>query len=309
MNLIFFAGLVLPIFAVIGAGHFAVRRGLVATEGLAALTGFTFWLALPALLFGSIAEMDSSGLMDVSEIYLVACLIVYVLSMAINRVILGGTLTENAVFGLNATYGNVIYLGTPVVSAVFGVKGVSLILAIIALHSGFLLPLAACLIEIGTPKQGGVGSVLRNTAFGIVRNPILMSIFLGFVWNALDLPMPGPMHDLLTMLGRAAAPLALFNLGASLPVLGGEVAIGEATVTSVIKLAILPISVGLLADAAGLSGLPWQVAVVTAAMPTGANAFMLARKTTSFSEVSASTVVITTGLSLVTITGILSFME
>jgi predicted permease len=117
-------------------------------------------------------------------------------------------------------------------------------------------------------------------------------------------------HDLVTMLGRAATPLALFNLGASLPPLGGgRSTIRDAALTSVIKLTILPICVGMLAHLAGLKGLPWQVAVVTAAMPTGANAFMLARNTTSFSEVSASTVVMTTILSLVTITGILTWMH
>jgi predicted permease len=52
------------------------------------------------------------------------------------------------VFALNATYGNVIYLGTPLVSAAFGPPGLSLILTIIAVHSGVLLPLAAVLIEI-----------------------------------------------------------------------------------------------------------------------------------------------------------------
>jgi malonate transporter and related proteins len=310
MDMLYFTGLVAPIFAVIAAGYFANRRGLLQPAGLAALTGFTYWLALPALLFGSIAELDSTGLLVASEIYLAACLIVFGLSVLARRFLLRGSLPESAVFGLNATYGNVIYLGTPVVSAVFGAKGVALILAIIAFHSGVLLPLAACLIEIGVPKQGGVAIVLRNTVSGMVRNPILMSIFLGFAWHGIHLPMPGPLHDLLAMLGRAATPLALFSLGASLPTFDrGWPTVREAAFTTVIKLSILPVCVGVLAHVMGLSGLPWKVAVVTAAMPTGANAFMLARRATEFSAVSASTVVITTTLSLGSIAGLLSWLR
>lgn len=301
--------LIAPLFAVIAMGHLAIRRSILDTTGLAALNGFAYWVALPALLFNSIAEVRTPGLMTVAGIYLACCILVFALAMLAGRLLLGGSLAKTAVFGLNATYGNVIFLGTPLVLAVFGPRGVPLILAIIAFHSGVLLPLAAILIEIDTGRQGGAAVIARNTVTGLLRNPIMMSILLGFLWRATNLAVPGPLHQLSALLGPAAAPLALFCLGASLPPLAREpMVIREAVLATVLKLALLPLCVGTLSSMMGLSGLPWRVAVVTAAMPTGANAFLLARRTTSFAESSASTVVVATATSLLTITALLSWL-
>jgi malonate transporter len=302
--------LVAPLFAVIGMGWLAMRRSMLDSAGLAALTGFTYWAALPALLFGSIAEVDAPRLMDVAGIYLICCILIFTFSLFAGRLLLGSSLAQTAVFSLNATYGNVIFLGTPLVSAVFGSQGVSLILAIIALHSGVLLPLAAILIELGTGRQGGPWVVVRNTVLGLLRNPIMMSIALGFLWRATGIAMPGPLHELFSLLGRAASPLALFCLGASLPPLTKETqVVREAVLATLLKLTGLPLCVGALSSVVGLSGLPWRVAVVTAAMPTGANAFLLARRATAFAEASAATVVIATAMSVITITGLLAWLR
>jgi malonate transporter and related proteins len=302
-------GLVIPIFAIIAMGWLAVRRNILEETGSAALTGFAYWVALPALLFGSIAEIEAKGLIDVAGIYLACCLAVFAFAIAASRVFLRCSLAEAAMFGLNSTYGNVIYLATPLVSAAFGVQGLTLILAIIAVHSGVLLPLAAVLIEIDSGKQGGIGVVVRNSAINLSKNPIIVSILLGFLWRLSGLGMPLALHNFFGLLGRAAVPLALFCLGTSLPTLAvGPSIMTEAAIASIMKLAVLPISVGLAAWIVGLPSLQWRVAVLTAAMPTGANAFLLARRATNFAEASATTVVLTTAVSVLTISVLLNWM-
>jgi malonate transporter and related proteins len=302
-------GLITPLFAIIAMGRTAISLKFLDPAGLAVLNGFTYWVALPALLFGSIAEVQAPHLMDVAGIYLVCCILVFAIS-AVAGLLLGASLDRTAVFGLNATYGNVIFLGTPLVSAVFGPQGVSLIMAIIALHSGVLLPLAAVLIEVGAGRQGGASAVVRNTVAGLLRNPIMWSIFLGLLWRLTGLNVPAPLHQVLMLLGNAAAPLALFCLGGSLPAISGEPAImREAVLATIVKLTILPVCVGTVSWMMGLSGLPWRVAVVTAAMPTGANAFLLARRATAFAETSASTVVVATAASVITITELLNWFH
>ena len=304
-------GLVIPIFAVIGAGRYAISLGILRPEGVAALNGFAYWLALPALLFASIAENHAPQVIGVAGIYLVCCIFIFATAMFVSYLLVfDSSLAKSAVFGLNATYGNVIFLGTPVVAAFFGPQGVTQILAIIALHSGVLLPIAAVLIEFGSGRQSGVGGVVLQTASGLLRNPIIISILLGFVWRGTGIGVPSPIHNLLVVLGPAAAPLALFCLGASLPAIATDPAIiREAALATVLKLTALPVCVGVLGWLAGVSGVPWRVAVITAAMPTGANAFLLARRATSFSETSASTVVVTTVASIISITGLLTWLH
>ena len=302
-------GLITPLFAVIAMGWLAVRLKWLDSPSLAGLVGFAYWVALPSLLFASIAELDPRGALAVAAIYLACCLVVYGLAVTASSLFFRRPLAQSAMFGLNATYGNVIYLATPLVSAAFGQPGLSLILVIIAVHSGVLLPLAAVLIELDSGKQGGATVVIRNSILNVLRNPIMMSILLGFLWRLTGIGVPMPLHNLLTLLGRAASPLALFCLGATLPGISGSILVfREAILTTTLKLLILPIFIGAICWLARLPDLQWRVALLTAAMPTGANAFLLARRASDFAEASATAVVLATGISVLTITVLLNWI-
>ena len=43
--------IVLPVFAIVGAGYLAGARGLLGDDSSVALNRFVYWVALPALLF------------------------------------------------------------------------------------------------------------------------------------------------------------------------------------------------------------------------------------------------------------------
>jgi predicted permease len=254
------------------------------------------------LLFDSIAAGKTPHLFGIASVYLCGCLFAYGLAFLLARVLLHMRLPPAAAFALSATYGSAIYFGVPIVSATFGASGLALILPIIALHSGVLLPLASLLIEYG--NQNGSNTVLRNTLRSLLRNPIVMSIVLGFLWHVGGAPVPAPAHALFGLLGQAAPPLALFCVGASLPTVASGSA-REAALAAVFKLAVLPAVIGAAALSAGLSGLPVKVALVVAAMPTGANAFMVARRAPAFADTSARTVVITLIAALPVLSGLL----
>ena len=295
-------GLLLPIFVVIAIGRAAVQLRLIDPAGVRGINEFTVRIAFPALLFASITNGAVPQVFGVAGVYLAGCLAVYGLALLLARVALGTSLAQGAAFALNATYGSAAYIALPVVSATFGAAGLSQIVPIIALHSGVLLPLAGFLIEIGS--QGTNRAVLRHTAQSLIRNPIVMSLIIAFVWNAGGVPVPPPLRALLNLLGAAAPSLALFCVGASLPVIAGGYA-KEAMLATTLKLGVLPITIGALSIFAGLSGLPLKVALVTAAMPTGANAFLVARRAAAFTETSAQIVVISLIVSLPILSGLL----
>jgi len=301
--------LILPLFALILMGWLTVRLKLLDEAGASGLSGFAYSAALPALLFSSIVQLRTLPTLTASVAYLSCCIVLFGLTMAFGRLFLGPSLARTTVLGLNATYGNVIFLGTPIVSAVFGPKGVSLALAIIGFHSGVLLPMAALLIELDTGRQGGIRAVARRIGLNLLRNPIILSICAGLAWHGLGIPVPPPLHRLLSLLAQSAAPLALFSLGCSLPPLNRDKqVIEEAVFATALKLVVLPLLVGVVYWQLGLSGMPVEVGVLIAAMPTGANAFLLARRTTAFAEAAASTVVLATAVSVFSIAAILTWV-
>jgi hypothetical protein len=150
---------------------------------------------------------------------------------------------------------------------------------------------------------------LRATLVALARNPIIVAMLLALAWRATGLAVPGALRRLLDLLGSGAPALALFCLGGSLAGfrLAGEVP--QAALAGAIKLLVMPAMVATSCWLLGIGGLAFAVAVTTAALPTGANAFMLARRYGTLAGRSASTVVLTTAAGVVTLSALLAILR
>jgi predicted permease len=153
-----------------------------------------------------------------------------------------------------------------------------------------------------------VFGVLRASLPGLLRNPVVVSIALAFLWRATGFGIPAPVARLLGLLGAAGPPLALFCLGATLPRPTGWTDLREVSLAAVFKLVLMPALVAGFAHFAGVTGVAFAVVVMASALPTGANAFLLARRFATMAEASASTVVVSTALSVVTLTVLLAWL-
>ncbi len=303
------AGIIAPVFAMILLGAGARVRGLLDSGGLRGLNDLTFYLAIPALLFGSVVEAPELHVLGVPVLFFTGCLTVFAVAVLLARRLLGAGLAQAAVIGLNACYGNTVMLGIPIVSAAFGAEGLAIVLPVIALHSIVLLPLATALIEADGSKGAGLRGALRQTLPAMLRNPIIVALLLAMAWRGLGVPVPVALHRLLAMLGGAGPALALFTLGAGLPDFAAQGSLREAGLATLLKLVAQPLLVWGLAHLAGLGPVPTAVAVLTAGTPTGANAFFLARRTGTLAAASAGTVVLSTALSVLTLSAILAVLR
>ena len=68
----------------------------------------------------------------------------------------------------------------------------------------------------GGRAEGLDGARMKKTLYGILTNPIIWGIFLGFGWALLKLPMPQMLDTTLNYIGRCASPMGLLAMGASL---------------------------------------------------------------------------------------------
>lgn len=298
------AAIVLPVFALIALGAAARGFRVIDAGGVRGVTDFTFFLAMPALLFGAVVEAERFNLLDVAAPYFAACLMVFAVGVVLAQRWLRLRLSHAAIVGLNSAFGNTGMLALPLIAAAFGPPGVALLVQVIALHSLMLLPVATVLIEADGRGTRHPLRIAAATMPSLVRNPILVALAAAVVWRALGITVPVVLHRLLAMLSGAGPTLALFTLGCSLPGLLGAPVRGlwpELAVSVTLKLVALPLVVWGIAGAVGLGPLATSVAVVTAGTPTGANAFFLARRTAVSMESSAATVVVGTALSLVSL--------
>lgn len=267
---------VAPVFVLVAVGYVAARTGLIGKAGIAGLNSFAFTLAAPALLFAA-GTAGHSGGGPAGLAFFASVFLVYGGVLLAGRW-LGWSLTRAGPMALDATFGNTVMMGIPLILAAFGEAGLSILLVIIALHSLLLLTTATVVAELARNASTRPLVLLRASIGGVLRNPIVMSVLSALVWSTLGLPVPEWLRRSLNLLGSATPPVALFCLGASLLGFNLARAWRQTGLTVMIKLLVLPLLVFGLCRAMGLSALEVAVATTIAALPTGANAFLMSTR-------------------------------
>ncbi len=302
--------IVLPIFAVVLVGWIVGRFEIIKGERVNGLADFTFFIAIPALMFRSVVRNIRWETADpgVLIVYFGSGLLVYAIAMAIGLRIFRTTFEEAAVLGLACTFGNSVQLGIPMVVRSFGEHGLVPLMLIISFHSLVLIGLTTVLIEIARGRGGGGRAAAIQSAKGTARNPIIISMIAGLAIAAFDLELPRMADDVLALLGAAGIPCALFALGAQLARFKFAGSLGPTAVILALKLAALPAVVWALALAFGLAPEAESVAILASGLPTGANVFILANRYLVYQAPVVSAVVASTVLSLGTITLLIAWL-
>lgn len=293
---------VLPFFALIGIGAGAGASGMFDAGAGRVLTRFVFYFALSALLFRFASGLDLGALFDwrVLGAYASASLAVYALAFAV-ATRRGVSLSERAVEAQCAVVGNVGFLGLPMLTMLLGEGAALPILQVLTVDLLLFAALIVTLFSIDREGRIGPGTLLR-VGQALVRNPMLVAIFAGFAWAATGMALPAPVSDLMTLLGDAATPGALFAIGVSLVQKNAE-RLSVATWLSTCKLVLHPLAVALAAlvlfpvpDGAA------RVVIATAALPVAGNVFILAQSYGVAPQRVSTAILISTIVSIATLT-------
>jgi predicted permease len=299
----------LPIFALVFSGYGAKRLGLLNEASIAGLNGFVYYFALPALFVVKVSEAPVVRLFDwrLVAAYQGAGLGVFGVAMLCGRRLFGQRVAVLGLQGLAAAWGNVGYMGPPLVLAAFG-NGATLPAAtILAFDIMVPLSLAIAIIEGGLGGRHRWFEIVRTVAGGLARNPLMLAILAGAVLSAGGLALPAPAKAFGTLLGGAALPCALFALGASL--VGRPIATGKGEVALLVGLKLLahPLAVwALVTHVFALQPLWAKVAVIEAALPTAANVFVLAQRYDVYADRASAIVFTSTLVSVATVSALLA---
>ena len=300
----------LPFFAIIGLGFGAGRTGFFSPEATAYLTKFVFYFALSAMLFRFSANLSLSEILDWQLVtaYLAASLVVYCLVTAVS--LFRGIGVEQAAFEAQCgVIGNVGFLGIPMLVMLMGADAIGPVMLVLAVDLIFFGSLIVILITGARDGRVSVG-VLQSVGFGLLKNPMIVSMSLGLAWSALNLPIPQPLNSFLEIIGAAATPGALFASGASLATKSAE-RIEVAGWLSFSKLVLHPAAVAIAAyivlplDDVYSAG----VVVAAAALPTAGNVYILAQHYGVAPARVSATILISTMLSIVTVSAVIAWVS
>jgi malonate transporter len=299
----------LPFFALIGLGYWAGRVRFFTPEATAYLTKFVFYFALSAMLFKFSANLSLDEVFSWGFVwaYLWGTAVVYLVVTAV-ALIRGLRAAEAAVEAQCGVIGNVGFLGVPMLVLLMGEQAIGPVMLVLAVD---LLVFGSLIVILITGSRDGRMSfgVLKTVGLGLLKNPMIVSIAVGFLWSGMEWPIPGPMNEFVSILGAAATPGALFAIGASLATKSAE-RMEIAGWLSFSKLVLHPAAVAFSAlvlfpiDAYSAS-----VMIAAASLPVAGNVYMLAQHYgVAPARVSAS-ILISTALSILTVSTIIAWVS
>jgi hypothetical protein len=301
--------ILLPVFGLILAGFASRRFGVLGAAAASELNRFVVWLALPALLFDTLAHATWHQLYQPAFVaaFGLGCAILFALVLAV-RVAGGRPLADASIDAIAAAYPNTGYVGFPLAMIAFGPASLTPTTIATILTVCVLFAIAIVLIETGLQSERRVHHLMLKVARSLARNPLLVAPVFGTAVSGLHLTLPSSAETFLKLLGGAASPCALVSLGLFLAerTSGSAPARRESWGLTGVKLVAQPALTWWLATRVFVLPAPLaQIAVLLAALPTGTGPFMLAEYYRREAHVTSRTILLSTLGSLVTLTVLL----
>lgn len=290
-----------PLFSLVFVGYALMRFSGWPAAMSESLSRFVFSVALPAMLFGLMS--DFSKLPPVDARLLIAffggCLIVFFIGRYIAWTLFRLDGVSQSVFALGGIFSNNVLLGLPLAKVALGDAAVPSVALVLVFNALILWTLVTVSVEWARHGRFSLAG-FANTLRGVITNPVVAGILAGALFGFTGLPMSDVVGTPLSMLGQAAAPLALVALGMGLAEYGARDGWRISVAITTIKLFIQPFVVWLLARALGLPEMETRVVVLLSSIAVGANVYLMSRQFKVLEGPVASSLVLSTGLAALT---------
>lgn len=302
--------LIFPIFGLIFIGYLSTRLGYISFETADSLSEFVFRLVLPIMIFETVATAQISGQIPYAlwASFGISILITWGLATLLIRVVFNREPRAGSVAGISSSFSNLVLIALPVISTAYGQEGLVPHLFLVSVHLPFMLALGTLTMDFAARKEGLTAlqrtrlDLARTFLTTLVKNPIIVAIGLALLWNMTGLQIPGPVHELLSMISRAAVPMALLCVGAGLLKYWANRSIVPAVCLALLKVILFPGLVYIFAVYIFPMPPLWQaVAITAAACPTGVNAYLLAAHYKTGHAIAANTITLSTAISAISL--------
>lgn len=303
-SLLFSLNSTMPLFFVMLLGYALRRCGFLTDEFVAVGNKFVFHIALPVQLFRDLALTDLRASFDAG--YVLFCSAVTAATILTIWGLARLLFREKHIVGefVQACYrSSAAILGAAFIQNIYGTSGMSglMILGSVPLYNIF----AVLILTLESPaadRSSDLSAKLRKSLRGILTNPILIGIALGFLWGMARLPIPTMADKTLASLAGLTSPLALLAIGAGFK---GRAALGYLKPTvaaTLIKLVVLPALFLPLAVRLGFTDQKLVALLVMLGSITTPASYVMARQMGHEGVLTGSVCVTTTVFSALTLT-------
>lgn len=289
----------MTLFAIVVVGYVAGRRGYMGGEFDKKLSSLVVNYTCPALILSSAMTGDLPDRRLILPLLLISA-ITYIILTGVAFFLpryLTKEKADEGIVGFALMFGNVGFMGYPVVASIFGHQAVFYAAVLNVVNTLAVFTVGVILI---------VGNFVGGKRFHkkVLYSTPMLSAYLAMLIVALGIDnIPGIISQPLTMIGNITVPAALLIVGSSMSQLSLRTMLGKGTVyvTSLLRLLLIPLGLYFLCSALGFDPYVVNINTVVIAMPVATYGTILClkynRNTTLITEVT----LITTLLSMLTI--------
>ena len=297
MGAIFLA--IAPTFLLILMGYVLRRGGIPSVEFWNLNDRLVYWVLMPALFFAKISAADLGAQPLGAFAWLLytgffAAVVFGLLAQRLAR--LDPPQGTDVVQGASRFN---TFVGLAIAEALYGAQG----LQAAVVGSAILVPVVNVVIvtalALMLPRRRG--NIVLGTLRDLGRNPLILSIVAGLLFNMIGLHHVPVLHDTALVLGQAALPVMLLAVGANLKIRGMDAHFVPMMLSALGKLVVFPAAVLLVAAVIAPGAMPLQIAMIYAALPVAVSAYTLAREMGGDAPLMAGIITVQTLLSFVTI--------
>lgn len=293
------------VWCIILVGWFVGRQRILGDNARPVLSGLTFFVASPALLFETLSKAHLQEVFaEPLLVTAVAAITTAAIFFALARFWLKRALPESLMSAMSASLANSANLGIPI--AVYVLGDASYVAPLLIFQLAFFTPVFLMILDSST-------STHRTTALGfflmILRNPMIVGSGLGLLVAGTGFEVPALVMEPIHLIGGAAIPAMLIAFGMSLngtrPLQASARRRVDTLLASGFKLAVQPALAYLFARfVLGMDGHALFAVVVTSSLPTAQNVFVAASRYQTGLTVAKDTVLITTVVAVPAMIGV-----
>ncbi len=206
---------IIPVFIVIFIGWAAKKRGFIPPGFLEPANRLVYYLAMPSLVFSSIAKASFYQKFDILVLALtfLAAVLIYACAFFLSKQ-LNMVPAQAGAFVQSSGHGNLGYIGLPIALYYLGESG----FAKAGIICGFLMILQNLLSVISLQFYASSDKKMTNfKSLGkkIVGNPVIIGAITGIAVSAMEIPIPKIIDRSIGIIGGLAPPMALLLIGAT----------------------------------------------------------------------------------------------
>jgi hypothetical protein len=282
------------------------RHKVLSDNNIHVLNLLVYYVSLPAIIFISFYNLDWTSVTNLKILgfNLVLLAVISMLTLILLSFTNLKPIYKAAIFSASIV-GNTVYIGFPLAQKAFDANLYNNFLIAATPQLVFGIVISVLVYEFYVLKSKN----FKTYFFDFAKNPLIISLFLGIIFSLMQIKgeLVKTLFSPIQMFAATASPIALLALGGFLRGKYDHSDFINSMFVSVVKLVLFPLVLFLLAKQ--FLSYPSEPSILSAAMPTAATVFVIAEKYNVVPKFIASTLFLTTIISIFSVSIILVLIK